>query len=209
MVAVFFALMMAMAQSSEQIAQTSEQASPSSASGGGPSSTQPASLNLPVSLDRIRQGIEEPGIGPLHGLNDAPTFTIQIIEKQQIALEDLINSLDFRGGPAPAGGPYAYEQQRLAFPPVSNPLVQPYAAFSQGELTTVLAENLVGYYLAGKAAGAITRAERARAEAAAREQVARAITDYCAVQPNGGAGIPMCANPSESSLDSAQIPRQP
>jgi hypothetical protein len=80
------------------------------------------------------------------------------------------------------------------WPSVDNPLVQPYAAFGQGELLTVAVENLVGQYVAGKAAGAIGGAVRAHAEAAAREEVRQAIHDYCAAQPNGGAGIPICSN---------------
>ena len=110
-------------------------------------------------------------------------------------LEDLVNSLDFKSGPTPAGGLYGYEQQRQMFPAVDNPLRQPYSEFSQPELLTILAENLAGHYLAGRAASAITSAERARAEAQAREEVARAVVDYCAAQPHGGAGIQICSNP--------------
>jgi hypothetical protein len=123
-----------------------------------------------------------------------PHFKVEITERQKIRLEDLINSLDFKSGPAPPGGLYGYEQQRQVWPSVDNPLRQPYAAFNQPELATILVENLVGRYLAGKAAGAITSAERASAEAAAREEVARAIADYCSAQPRGGAGIRICEN---------------
>ena len=124
-----------------------------------------------------------------------PNFTVAIEERQRIKLEDLINSLDFKSGPTPAGGLYAYEQQRQMFPAVDNPLRQPYSEFSQPELLTILVENLAGHYLAGRAASAITSAERARAEAQARDEVARAVVDYCAAQPHGGAGIQICANP--------------
>jgi hypothetical protein len=155
-----------------------------------------ASGELPVSLDRIKSALEQPVAPPLRGLDESPTFRISVEERQRIKIEDLINSLDFRSGPTPAGGLYAYEQQRRLFPPVDNPLRQPYSEFSQPELTTVLIENLAGHYLAGRAASAITSAERAQAEARAREEVIRAITEYCAAQPNGGAGIRICANPS-------------
>jgi hypothetical protein len=82
------------------------------------------------------------------------------------------------------------------WPSVDNPLRQPYAAFSQGELLTILIENLVGKYLGGKAVNAVSSAERAHAESAAREEVKQAIRDYCAAQPNNGAGIQICSTSS-------------
>jgi hypothetical protein len=60
---------------------------------------------------------------------------------------------------------------------------------------TILVENLVGHYLAGKVKGAITAGERARAEAAARSEVRLAVSEYCSAQPNGGAGILICDTP--------------
>ena len=155
----------------------------------------PVQGELPVSLTKIKGALEQPPLPPLRGLNEVPNFTVAIEERQRIKLEDLVNSLDFKSGPTPAGGLYAYEQQRQMFPAVDNPLRQPYSEFSQPELLTILAENLAGHYLAGRAASAITSAERARAEAQAREEVARAIVDYCAAQPRGGAAIQICANP--------------
>src|SRR6185295_8045442 len=134
-----------------------------------PSSPQDAAQpNLPVSLDRIRKALEQPA-QPALKIPDNPTFSIQIQERNR--LQDLLSTLDFKGGPVPAGGLYAAEMQRVMFPAVSNPLRQPYAAFSQPELLTILIENLVGKYLIGKAFGAINGAERERAEAAARDEV--------------------------------------
>jgi len=150
---------------------------------------------LPVSLDKIKTALELPPAEPLRGLSNTPNFKIAVEEKQRVKLEDLINSLDFKSGPVPPGGLYAFEQQRQMFPAVDNPLRQPYSEFSQPELLTILAENLSVRYLASRAAGAITSAERARAEAQARDDVARAVVEYCAAQPRGGAGIQICANP--------------
>jgi len=172
-------------------------APPPSPSAATPSSQADAAAGLPVSLDRIKGALEQaPPAQPLRGLNETPRFKVEIVEKQKIRLEDLMNNLDFKSGPVPPGGLYAYEQQRQIWPSVSNPLVQPYAAFSQPELVTILAEGLAGRYLAGKAANAITTAQRASAEAAARQEVIHAIEDYCAAQPHGGAGIRICADPS-------------
>jgi hypothetical protein len=148
-------------------------------------------LNLPVSLDHIRKALEQQPAKPLLKLPDQPTFRIDVQERNK--LQELLATLDFKGGPTPAGGIYAAEMQRVMFPSVSNPLVQPYAAFNQPELLTVIIENLIGKYLIGKALNSITEAERARAEAAAREEVRQTIAQYCAGQPNNGAGIKICA----------------
>ena len=153
-----------------------------------------AQPNLPVSLDRIRKALEQQPAQPLLRLPETPTFKIEVRERNRI--QELLATLDFRGGPTPAGGLYAAEMQRVMFPSVSNPLVQPYAAFNQPELLTIIIENLVGKYLIGKAFGAITGAERERAEAAAREDVRQTIAQYCAGQPNNGAGIKICSTPA-------------
>jgi hypothetical protein len=108
----------------------------------------------------------------------------------------MLATLDFTGGPTPAGGIYAAEMQRVMFPSVHNPMVQPYSAFSQPELLTIIIQNLVGKYLIGKAFGAITQLAREQAEAAAREEVRRTIALYCAGQPEGGAGIKICSTPT-------------
>ena len=170
---------------------------PSSQSSKGttaPSSAQDAApLNLPVSVDRIRKALEQQPARLLLKLPDQPTFRIEVQERNR--LQELIATLDFKGGPTPAGGLYAAEMQRVMFPSVSNPLVQPYAPFSQPELLTILIENLIGKYLIGKAFSAVSASERERAEAAAREEVRQTITQYCAGQPNGGAGIKICSTP--------------
>jgi hypothetical protein len=147
---------------------------------------------LPVSLTRIREGLDRTPALSFHVLGERPTFRIEILERQK--LDELLATLNFKAGPTPAGGVYWNEIQRQMFPAVDNPLRQPYAAFSQGELLTILVENLVGKYLAGKAINAITSAERARAENAAREEVKQAIHNYCAAQANGGAGVQICSS---------------
>ena len=151
----------------------------------------PADLNLPVSLDKIKEALQQPPSAlTFRTLDETPTFRMQILERQKI--EELLSTLNFKAGPVPGGGVYGFEQQRQMFPAVDNPLRQPYAAFSQGELLTILIENLVGKYLAGKAINAVSAAERARAETAAKEEVRAAVAQYCTAQPNGGAGIQIC-----------------
>ena len=105
-------------------------------------------LNLPVSLDKIREGLQQTPALSLRTLDERPIFRVQILERQKI--EELLATLNFKAGPVPAGGIYMQEQQRLMFNPVDRPLMQPYAAFSGGQLLTILIENLVGKYLGGK-----------------------------------------------------------
>lgn len=197
LLALLFAASLAAGPAGAQpVASSPKAAAASAASDGSPQgSADPATL--PVSLAKIKGALEQPPpVETLRGLSDQPTYKISIEERQRVKLEDLVNSLNFKSGPTPAGGLYGYEQQRQMFPAVDNPLRQPYSEFSQPELTTILVENLAGHYLASRAAGAITGAMRSEAEARAREDVVRAITEYCAAQPRGGAGIQICANPS-------------
>src|SRR5262245_231781 len=98
--------------------------------------------DLPVSLDRIRAGLKKQATESLLIRTEVPAdFRIHILEQQKI--DDMLSKLDFKSGtgPTPAGGVYGYEQQRRLFNPVDHPLVQPYAAFSGGELITIAIEN--------------------------------------------------------------------
>jgi hypothetical protein len=151
-----------------------------------------AELNLPVSLDKIRDGLRQTPTLSLRSIDERPIFRMQIHERQKI--EELLASLNFKTGPVPAGGVYMADQQRLMFNPVDHPLMQPYAAFGSNELLTILIENLVGKYLGGKMVDGVSKAERARAEEAAREEVTTAVTQYCSAQPNGGAGLQICSS---------------
>ena len=146
--------------------------------------------NLPVSLEKIKQALQQTPAISLRTLDERPTFRVQIRERQKI--EELLATLNFKTGPTPAGGLYMYEQQRQMFNPVDRPLMQPYAAFSGSELFTILIENLVGKYLGGKAINAVSKLDRARAEANAREEVRAAVEQYCNAQPNAGVGLQIC-----------------
>ena len=140
-----------------------------------------------LARDKIKGALAR-GREPLRGPDDVPTFRLEIREKQKISIDDPIATMDFRSGPVvPAA--VCLDQNRLAFPAVDNPLQQPYAAFSQSELLTIVIENLAAKYLGGKMLNAVTTAQRTGAEQAARHEVQRAIADYCAARPNGGAGI--------------------
>src|SRR5215212_10192549 len=155
-------------------AQTS---APSTADSSSSAQDEP---KLPVSLTKIREALEATPLHPLRTLDETPTFRVQIRERQK--LEELLATLKFKPEPVVAGGLYMAEQNRIMFPSVDNPLRQHLAAFNQPELLTILIENLIGHYLGGKALNSVTRAERARAEAAAKEEVRTAIAQYCGSQ---------------------------
>ena len=151
------------------------------------SGTAPAkddkAYTLPVSLDKIRGALSQPApTEPLKGLNDPPpTFRVEITEQQKF--DDLLSKLKFdKGGPPVPGGIDAYEQYQRAFPRVDNPLAQPYAAFSTGELLTLSIEALVEKYVAQKMKNVVGNALRAQAEREAREEVARSVAQFWASQ---------------------------
>jgi len=144
----------------------------------------PAPLNLPISLDKIREALSQPAPAErLKGLTaaDAPTFHVDITEPQKF--EDLLAKIKIDApGPQVAGGNYAYEQYQRLFPPINNPLVQPYAAFTGGQLATLAVEALIEKYVADKMKNVVGPALRAQAEREAREEVARALAQYWAAR---------------------------
>jgi hypothetical protein len=151
------------------------------------------SAALPVSLSKIREALESVPLLSLRTVDERPTFRIQI--QDRLKIEELLATLNFKAGPVPAGGLYMAEQNRIIFPSVDNPLRQPLAAFNQSELLTILIENLVGKYLGGKAMNAVSKSERANAEAAAKDEVRAAVAQYCSAQPKNGFGIQICDTP--------------
>jgi hypothetical protein len=156
-----------------------------------PSTAEDAPADLPVSLDRIREGLSSaPPKSILSSMERPPDFKVEVREQRMI--EDILSTLDFKTGPAPAGGLYMYEQQQRLFDPTARPLAQPYAAFSAGEAITIAIQNLIAKYLGGRLVDAVSNAERARAEAAARREVEQAIARYCAADPQRATRLSIC-----------------
>lgn len=170
-------------------AQTSQ--STQSARGQDPAAGTPVRFDLPVSIERIRAGLEQPTILKLQTLDERPTFRIQILERQRI--DELLATLDFKTTRASPGGLYWDEMQRVTWPTSDNPLIQPYAPFSGGQIITLAIEDAIGKLGAKKLMNAISNASKNRAQASAREEVFQAIQEYCAAQPNNGAGIQICS----------------
>jgi hypothetical protein len=140
-------------------------------------------LEVPVSLDRIRGALAQPPPSePLKGLNDQPTFRLEVQERQRF--EQLMDKIKFEGGSGPevAGGRANYELQRLLFPPVDNPLVQPYAGFSTGEVLTLGAEALIEKLVIQKMSHVFGDMLRSQAEREAREEVARNLAAFQTAQ---------------------------
>jgi len=158
-----------------------------------PKPNESAPLNLPVSLDRIRESLSQPPpVERLKGLNPAeqPTFRVNITEQQKF--EQLLATIKWEpAGPVVAGGIYAYEQQERLFPRINNPRVQPYGAFTTGEVTTLAVEALIEKYVAEKMAHVVGTALREQAEREARDEVARAIAAYRAAQPPPASTAPL------------------
>jgi hypothetical protein len=160
------------------------------------SSSEDGGRDNSPSLDRIRQRLAGPA--PVRmSLDQEPTFRIQIEERRHMlelarSLQIEITEVDTR--PPPPGGVYGYEHQRIAMAALDRDRMEPYAAFSGPEFVTLAVESLLVKYLGTRAWNAITDSERQRAEAAAREEVALAIRQYCAQQPGYGVGIEICSD---------------
>lgn len=162
---------------------------PAPAADNQPSS--PAPSDLPVSLDRIREGLARPAPGSgLKNIDLKPDFVVRVDERDHI--QQILNKLEIQSGPAPLGGLYAHEQRDRAFSKTERPLQQPYAAFSGGELLTLAIEGLMQKYLGGALVNAVSNAQRTRAEQAARQEVATAIAEYCDTRPDGGHSLHLC-----------------
>jgi hypothetical protein len=185
-------LLVAILWASTVMAQEPQASSRAAAQGSSNADSQ--SGDLPVSLDHIRAGLKRQATESiLKRVEIPPDFRIQILEQQRI--DEMLSKLDFSHlkAPAPPGGLYGYDQQQRLFNPVDHPLSQPYAAFNGSELITVAIENLIARYVGGRLVNGISDFERARAERAARQEVDKAIADYCAARPDRS-DLQLCAS---------------
>jgi hypothetical protein len=148
------------------------------------SPTQDApSLDLPVSIERIRELLARaPAESVLVGLDRQPDYKVTVEERR--FLKDILESLDVKGAPPPPGGLYAYEVQQQMWNTRNSPLVRPYAAFTSGELAQVTVTSILGTLLARYLSHAVLNLSRTEAENMAREQVRRAIEEYCGGRPD-------------------------
>jgi hypothetical protein len=119
-----------------------------------------AARDLPVSLPRIRTALKKPPPRIIAPKIEA-TFRVEINERQRF--RDLLDLIDFGSGPVAPGGFYGYQQQQATGQRQSQPL---FNVNMTGVIQNVGAE--------------ISKARRERAERLAREEVRRALVDFCA-----------------------------
>jgi len=128
---------------------------------GSPSGTDTSEPTLPVSLSRIREMVAQPVVLRVVLPETPVDFRVDVRERQPLALLD---TLDVESGPVPPGGLYAFEQrQRAGQMWLGQPLAQ----------TDLMAT-------AHSIGAAVGKVRRARAENAAREEVQRALAEFCA-----------------------------
>ena len=156
-------------------------------------------LNLPISLDKIREGLSQPPPAePLKGLapGEQPTFRVSVSEQQRF--ENMLAKIKWDPpGPQVAGGIYAYEQYERAFPRINNPLAQPYGAFTTGQVATLAVEALIEKYVAERVGKVFGTALKEQAEREAREEVARSLAAYRASQTAPASDTPAAPQPKE------------
>jgi hypothetical protein len=136
----------------------------------------PPSPELPVSLDHIREALARPPGLRWTPPEVKPDFVVHVSERERF--EKMMPPWDFRSGPVPPGGLYAWEQLQRSGVAMAQPLIS---------------VDLMA--IAHEIGGAISAMRTAYATAAAREEVRRAIEAYCAAQPDRGAGIAICTTP--------------
>jgi hypothetical protein len=142
----------------------------------------------PVSLERIRKGLSRKPALTIPPLDRPADFRSEV----EVWGRDLFRPDELKPGPIPAGGLYQAEMQRLFANSVDNPLRQPYAAFNQGQLLFLAAESSLNMLIAKQVNKGVQRAWNWYQEEKARAEVARAMAEFCAAQPNGGAGVAGC-----------------
>lgn len=142
-----------------------------------PPAGNPTTLDLPVSVDKIRDALQVPPTEPLRGLDEKPLFRIEIREKQRF--DELLANLGLGKEPVPRGGLYAFEQHQSLWSPQLHPEMQPYAAFNQGQLIVILLEEILQRSLARHIAG---EGGPTNAELAARDEVQQALGDFWTYQ---------------------------
>ena len=181
---LFLVLFAAMLGSTPAAARSSQTSPPQDA----PSS------DLPVSVERIRELLARaPAESVIVGLDRQPDYKITVEERR--FLKDILESLDVKTGPSPPGGLYAYEIQQQVWNTRNSPLARPYAAFTSGELAQVTMTSIMGTLVGRYLTQAVMNLSRTEAENLAREEVRRAIEEYCTGRPDRSF-IEICTSPT-------------
>ena len=161
-----------------------------------------AELAVEIGALRARAGSDErirellaraPAESVLVGLDRQPDYKITVEERR--FLKDILESLDVKTGPSPPGGLYAHEIQQQVWNTRNSPLARPYAAFTSGELAQVTMTSILGKLVANDLSHAVLNLSRTEAENLAREEVRRAIEEYCSGRPDRSF-IDICTSPT-------------
>jgi hypothetical protein len=112
----------------------------------------PSRPQLPVSLSRIREALKKPE-NPLTSPQAKADFKVEIAEQQRF--QDLVDLLDFSASP-----------------------VVPAVLFGGSQTQPLVSVSLSG--IGASVANSVAKARRARAERLAREEVERALSQFCA-----------------------------
>lgn len=143
-----------------------------------------------LALERIRGRLQVPTALQLRMVEMQPDFSVKVDEQRMI--DQMLSQMDFKSGPAPAGGIYNWEQQRMLSKVTNNPMLQPFAAFSASEFFTIAAENIARVYLTNRVKRSLANNRRENADESARREVDEEIAAYCADQTNP-AVIELCS----------------
>lgn len=145
-------------------------------SSAGATAEQASEAELPVSLDRIREGLERPDtLARAAARADRPTFRVDI-EGKLPSFAEFIGEGESLSGPAPYGGMTHNEFLSMVTPPQ----VRSFGASTNGDLLQVLATSLLSALAVQGASSAIARIPsfiRSARERAAREEVRQVLAE--------------------------------
>jgi hypothetical protein len=133
----------------------------------------PSADDTAASIARVRAALAHRPALRLDVDLPKPDFVVHVVEKSWF--ERWIPPPDYRSGPVPPGGLYAYEQQQRLNPNAPVPLFSiPLLPMLRGLAHSFSSSN----------------------PGAGHAAVVRAIAEYCAAQPNGGTNIAICMDPT-------------
>ena len=150
--------------------------------GGAPAEQQPAeanaSIELPVSLERIQEAISRPpAIKPS---SNRPVFRVEVFARKP-TIEDILGP-DYLRGPVPNAGMTHQEFLNMVTPTEFRGM----AMFTNGEAITITATALALQWALMKAVDKLKEARDERAKNAARQEVIEAMNALEAARKKAG-----------------------
>jgi hypothetical protein len=146
-------------------------------------SRKPTPDELGVSLDRVKFALAQAQPPQLRIKPGAPTFRVQIVERQRPWLLNFQESLKTPWAPVPSGGSDYYEFMKMVMPPQA----QPFGAFSSSELPMAIAESYIAavwIYGITQAVGSLRDAYRGHVKTQAHDDVRREFEEFLRTHPD-------------------------